>query len=323
MKSYVSTMLTGIVVLTASATFATEVKSKKTIPGYVSHGINVYNNQFIADYSEDSPLVPWLNPIDPVKEIGVFAPGADNADPIIGDTGRNLPVATIDGFVNFFNPGSTFDRNLLNKTLDQIGTNFFGFGSIDQRIPIKDFSDAKAGDTYRASTANPRPTVADWEKISGKLDVICRDDGTAKVRVSINNGFPNGLYSLWDIGALNPLTDQEQGYGIPFGGLPNVLLTDNDGCAVKEFEVSYCPTRACEAGAESCSSYASAFYHWDGQIYGGSPAATFAGVPAGVVSANHIVWPLSGTTLMDPKTKFKGKASCNTKKLRKHRKSRR
>lgn len=122
---------------------------------------------------------------------------------------------------------------------------------------------------------------------------------------------------MWEIGALNPLTDDEQGYGVPFGGLPNVLLTDSEGCATKQFEVNYCPTRVCKPGAKSCSSYVSVFYHWDGQIYGGSPAGSFAGAPAGIVASNQMVWPLSGKPLMEPTTKFKGKSkTCRRKKFR-------
>ena len=76
-------------------------------------------------------------------------------------------------------------------------------------------------------------------------------------------------------------------------------VTDSDGCGFKEMEVPFCPYRSCpETG--SCTSYVSAFYHWDSQVYGGSPAGTFAGAPVGVVASNHVVWPLSGDPLMDP-----------------------
>lgn len=305
-----------IIGTTVTATQVLASNNKTQIDGFVSHGINVYNNKFIADYSNTTPLIPWLNPVEPVREIGVYSPGDANAAPIDENTDRSLPVATIDDFANFFNPGGVFDLNLLNKTIDQIGTNFFGFASVDQRAPIIPFDQSTPGQIHRSGTANAQPTVGDWEKISGRLDINCLDDGRAVVRVTVKNAFPDGLYSLWDIGVFNPQTENEQGYGVPFGGIPNVLVTDNQGCGTKEFIVNYCPISPCGAGSDSCSSYISAFYHWDGQIYGGSPAATFAGAPAGVVSSNHIVWPMSGELLMEPKNKFKGGTVCDRKNLR-------
>lgn len=114
MKALVFTFATGIAIFGASSSFAHKAKSSHRITGYVAHGINVYNNQFIVDYSDASPMVSWLNPAEPIKEIGIFSPGADNADPINENTDRSLPVATTDGYVNFFNPGGQFDSNLLN-----------------------------------------------------------------------------------------------------------------------------------------------------------------------------------------------------------------
>jgi len=98
---------------------------------------------------------------------------------------------------------------------------------------------------------------------------------------------------------LDPLTEKERGYIRPFGGLPNTLVTDSNGCGYKEMEVPFCAYRSC-LESDSCTSYISAFYHWDAQVYGGSPAGTFAGAPVGVVASNHVVWPMSGDPLIEP-----------------------
>lgn len=274
------------------------------VPGYVSHGINVFNNNAIVDYSQASPSVPWLNPSTLISEIGVLDESANDAAIIDETTDRSLPVATIRAFFDFFNPGGTLDPNLLNQPLDQIGSSFFTFSDLSQRAALVPFDTANPGDLYRGKHTNARPTVAQWEQISGQLRIRCKADGSAVARVTVRNGFPNAVYTLWDIGALNPLTEQEQGYAAPFGGLPNILLTDNKGCGYKKVDLAFCPPEDCTVGAGFCLSYISAFYHWDAQVYGGSPAATFAGAPVGVVASNQIVWPLSGVALIEPQNKF-------------------
>ncbi len=268
------------------------------VPGYVSHGVNVFNDEAITDYSETSG-VSWFNPDPLLKEIGVHDPGAADAAVITENTDRSLPLATIRSFADFFNPAGNFNDGLFNRTLDEVGVNFFGFSSLDQRIPQIPFEGAQPGDFHRVKGAIAKPTVGEWEKAGGLIKVRCRPDGTAKVKLTLKNAFPNALYTLWDIGTLNPLTDQEQAYGVPFGGLPNVMLTDANGCGYKTIDLSYCPTQACE-GSSSCSAYVSAFHHWDSQVYGGSPAGTFSGAPVGAYAANQVVWPMSGTVLIEP-----------------------
>lgn len=298
---------TGALILLASVQAVAHPPQQVTvIPGYVSHGINVYNDKPIVDYSQASPLVPWLEPDPLIKEIGVLneQEGAADATVITEATDRSLPVATTRFFPDFFNPGGAINPDYFNKTLDQIGTNFFGFTNLEQRVPLVPFESAQGTEVYRSKGSLARPTVGDWEKISGQIRIRCRSEGTARARLTIRDAFPNAVYTLWDVGALNPLTPAEQGYGVPFGGLPNILLTDSNGCGYTEVELPTCPTRPCEAGAESCISYVSAFYHWDSQVYGGTPAADFAGAPVGAVAANHIVWPMSGTPWMEPQNKF-------------------
>ncbi len=276
-----------------------------TLPGFVAHGINTFNGRAIADYSEASPSVPWLNPPVPVREIGVLEVGASDAGTITVATDRARPVATTRSFFDFFNPGGEIDEGLVNQPLDVIGSNYFGFRSVDDRIVPAPFPNGDAPpEIHRAKEVIPAPTVGQWEAISGKMTVKNRSDGTAVVRITIRNGFPNGVYTLWDIGALHPLSFDEAGYAVPLGGVPNVMVTDAKGCGFRKIEVPYSPLRPCEKGAASCTSYVSAFYHWDGQVYGGSPAATFANAATGVYAGNQIVFPTSGALLQEPATRF-------------------
>jgi len=287
-------------------------KNHSVIPGHVSHGINVYNNKAIIDYSAVSPSIPYLNPADPVREIGAFLPGAADAEIITEATDRSRKLATTRKFVDFFNPLGEVDPDLFNKTLDNTGVNFFGYTKVTDRIVPTLFDSAQAGALYRAKETNTSPTVGEWDKASGQIIEKCRDDGTATLKVTIRDALPNSLFTLWEVGAIKPLTQEEAGYAIPLGGLPNVMTTSNEGCAYKEIEMPYCVTRACEAGSNSCTNYVSAFYHWDAQVYGGSPAATFAGAPIGAYAANQVIWGTTGEALIEPQNKFSPKRpGCN------------
>ena len=156
--------------------------------------------------------------------------------------------------------------------------------------------------------------MGEWEKISGKLSVREDDDGLFSVRVTIRDAFPNAIYTIWDIGTLNPLTTAETGYAIPLGGLPNVIVTDNDGCGYTKLKLKYDLTRACEAGAGSCSSYVSVFFNWDNGAYGASAAATWAKAPTGVYGGNQMAWPTSGTPLIEPQNNFQPEShGCSSK----------
>ncbi|MEJ2691930.1 MAG: hypothetical protein P8166_02465 [Candidatus Thiodiazotropha sp.] len=141
-------------------------------------------------------------------------------------------------------------------------------------------------------------------KISGKLSVKEDKNGMYNVLVTIRDAFPNAIYTMWDIGTLNPLTGDETGYAVPLGGLPNIIVTDKNGCGFARFKLKYDLTRACEPGASSCSSYISAFYNWDNGAYGASAAATWAKAPTGVYGGNQMAWPTSGTALIEPQNEF-------------------
>lgn len=296
--------LVALTVAVSSVSFA--AKKVQVFPGYISHGINVYNGELIADYSSTSPGVEWL--FEAPREIGVFiqgAPEGTDGGVITAETDRSLPVATTRDFLDFFNPGGEIDLSLLNVPLDQIGSNFFGFTAVDDRIIPPSFDTVEEDpEVYRSAGVNAAPTVGDWEKARGVMTAVVHKDGTSTVRITLRDAFPNAVFTLWDIGSSRPLSDTEEGYAVPLGGIPNVVRTDANGCVFREVELPYDITRACELGAGSCTSYVAGFYHWDGQAYGASPAATFANAPGGVYAGNQMVWPVNGELLQEPATRF-------------------
>lgn len=280
-------------------------------PGYVAHGINTYNGSPIGDYSVVAPGVGMLNSPSAILEIAALAPaGSADADQITPYTDRNTPLATTRSFFDFFVPGGDLDVSKVNVTLDQIGTNFFGFTSMEDRVTMESFDDsAQVPSIYRAKGINSTPTVGDWEAIKGKMSVRTGRDGLTKVKLTIRDALPNSIYTLWDVGVTNPSSEQAAGYAVPFGGLPNAMVTDENGCGFKEIEMNYSPSRSCAEGEESCSAYISVFYHWDNQVYGGAPAGTWSGVPTGIYAGNQMVFPTSGELLQEPVTEMSRRSS--------------
>lgn len=295
---------------------AAQANNKTSISGYVVHGINTYNGMPVVDYSNASPAIPYLNVFPPVDEIGVYQAGLSESGTILPETDRSLPVATTRSFIDFFNPTGDFDPDTINLPLGEIGSNFLGvdFTALDKRITPVTFSESGTKPSiYRKKGFAVNPTVGDWEQASGKLSIKLGKNGNYSVLLTIRDAFPNAIYSVWDLGAINPLTNEETGYAVPLGGLPNLIVTDKNGCGFSSFKLKYDLTRPCEQGANSCSSYVSAFYNWDNGAYGASAAATWAKAPTGIYGGNHIAFPTSGTPLIDPQNEFSPKRhGCKT-----------
>jgi hypothetical protein len=275
--------------------------NKKHYSGFVAHGINTYNGSSIGDYSKVAPGVAMFNSPTAVLEIGALAaPGSLDSNQITPATDRSTPVATTRSFFDFFNPGAQLDTSLVNVTLDQIPTSYFGYTGNTDRVVPQAYEAGLGPIVYQAKKLNTTPTVGEWESIQGRMTVKERADGTAFVKVTIKNAIPFGIYTLWDVGVTKPSTNQAAPYAVPLGGIPNILNVNKNGCAVMRFEMPYSPSRSCEAGAESCSGYISAFYHWDGQVYGGAPAATWDDAPVGLYGSNQIVFATAGDLLQEP-----------------------
>ncbi|GAA6169955.1 hypothetical protein [Sessilibacter corallicola] len=275
------------------------------IIGHVAHGVNTYNGGVIADFSEVAPLAGIL--ADPSIEVGYFIEGASASGVITPETSRSELIATTTDFIDFFNPNNNVDPALVNQPIGAIGSNAFTFNSVLDRAVPDSFPEQafERPVPYRVNDANEFPTVADWETASGLMTIDSHDDGTSTVRVTIRNGFPEAVYTFWDLGQYDPLTADESVYVVPLGGIPNAAISDENGCVTKEFDVAYDLARACEVGATSCSNLIAGFYHWDGQLYGAAPTGNFADVPTGIVGSIHMFFNITGTNLQEPATQFK------------------
>lgn len=274
------------------------------VEGHVSHGVNVFNNLPIVDFSQSSIIFRFFPPI---HEVGAFTPGAVNASRIFPQTPLGSLVANIDSFDLQRSIGSPRGVGPWNVPLQKVPTIGLDSANINDRRVSKSFAMTKnpsnIGGPYLSADADEFITLRKWNKASGRISGVCYSDGTAKVKVQLKNGLPNAVYTLWDVGITNPLTLKEQPSAGPFGGLPNVVTTGKAGKGSLVRKLNYCPADKCE-GSERCTLYISFFYHFDHMVYAASPALDSGGQPIGQIAGNQIQFFMNAVPLIPVQNKF-------------------
>eukprot|EP01083_Nonionella_stella_P235232 827375_1 len=232
-------------------------------------------------------------------------------------TGRDFII----GFEGAFPEPMTPNPDLFNIPYLDIGTTIPGSLTIDEREPAKEFDDLINSNpselyplTYLPEGALRLPTLDDWEQASGVIEIECNTGrtGPAIIKVKACNLLPSSIYTVWEVGIVNPgVEDEETLYTHPSGGIGNVIRSNLNGYGALEYRTPWCPLRDCVAGESiDCQLYFSIFHHPDYIVWGGD----FAGVswkpysyPAGVAGSNHLWFPIYGTYLQQPLNRWKRK----------------
>lgn len=140
--------------------------------------------------------------------------------------------------------------------------------------------------------------LGDYLSAGGFSHFKCRDDGTARIRIWGWNMRPNRMYSTWFVKE-DLLDVGELINGVPFGGVPNVVITNKWGTAYLDREIAYCPDQQ-----EDALGYVFALRS-NGQNSGGVPipftnqgsAEPFSGFegfyPGGAIHV-HVSWNVNG-----------------------------
>ncbi len=106
---------------------------------------------------------------------------------------------------------------------------------------------------------NPNPiTLGDW--LAGghsKLRLKILRNGTSQVKIKIRGLLPNSLFGIWQF-------NQMPGAPGPFGGIPNVFITDHKGNATMQ--------RTLPFNMKEIVKRLAIVYHSDHRIYGGTPS---------------------------------------------------
>lgn len=236
----------------------------------VIHGIAVTGiNDLLG-----SPIGPGPS----AQLVGEYNPGGDEPLPLTPETSAHAILAThlSQGFLDNF---AQLPRDFFPPEIDNVPLHLNPVPvapSIHIRVPVAPASVAMAGEPSRRDE-NPI-TLGDWLDARGKVIIHCSKDGSrASVFFDFRGLVDNGLYTLWAVST--------GGFPTAFGGVPNVFTADRRGSAFVHRQVAYCPT-----DGELLD--ITAAYHSDGMVYGNFPDATLDGLPSGVVTHDHVVFPL-------------------------------
>ncbi len=193
------------------------------------------------------------------------------------------PLATALGLAP---DSSLVDPSMYNVPLHKLSVttdpNDFGRGygtGVRKQLPTT--LEAGTGAAATRGVPNAPITKAQWYKAKGKLELKCFGDGTGKADVKLSHLIPNGVYSLWTIHGV--MIDGKPNMApYPFGGVPNVLVPDENGKASVSRKLGYCPL------TESNLVFVDIAFHSDGNVYGAVPDAPFDSFPQPMGSVTHV-----------------------------------
>ncbi|MGI9595531.1 MAG: hypothetical protein ACR2QK_05200 [Acidimicrobiales bacterium] len=153
---------------------------------------------------------------------------------------------------------------------------------------------------------NPPWTLGDFIGVEGRMQLRCRADGSAHVRIRGRGYQPNVVLTVWLVWGNHPDTGLPPVVPQPLGGIPNTVTADVNGAFRFERQLAICPMRD-EFGLSRPLAIDIAS-HPDGVSYGGypeNPLATFKvtdpetgevfltqGLGAGVVGMDQGVFAL-------------------------------
>ena len=300
MKAFTLAIL-ALFLLTSEVVLAHE---SVTIKAEVATGWNRFlgQNRYQWDFLEA--------PLDEAgaSTVGVYNPNGDEAILLTPETPNDAILATVaDPFLNVVFPGAldAFPPNPdgLNVPLREVGTwtsgliNHLNGDALNplvdnSRVTLPSQPDAQIAGQAQANPASPDPiTLGDWLNGSGKMQIKCRKDGTALLRIKVKGLIPNRAYTVWAMwhranGSIFPQ---------PFGGVPNAFITDKKGDAEMERELNFCPLEAAQDGIEGNRLLSIITHlHSDHILYGGVPTPTGTGFPPGTVLHMHLEWNFPG-----------------------------
>lgn len=242
----------------------------EVIRGIAVTGANSLFGQQVADFgpggSTGSDLVAEFNP-DGVEPL-----------PLSPATPRDSLVATT--------TSDSADPSLWNLPLRQVPTNISSDGNERASLPGQ-----LSADTFAFNQAEPAEPITfdDWLEAEGRLRFRCHQDGTATADVRVQNLIPNRIFTLWAVFG-------EAG-AIPFGGAPNVIMTDEFGDGRFHRRLNFCPSQQADNGDQL--DFIVVVLHTDQQNYATQPTLPGRGFPPGIVAHPQLQFTIDGVSLLD------------------------
>jgi hypothetical protein len=167
------------------------------------------------------------------------------------------------------------------------------------------------GNAFPPTKSDPNETITlgDWLEAFGQMKLVCREDGTAKIKLKLRNLIPNGVYSVWGLwNTVPPGVSGGRIVPLPLGGVPNAIVPNRWGRVNFSRELASCPKDVTPDG--SIMMFIDVAFHSDNNLSGifpqivGTPTAfnlngeTFSSplVP-GAVTHDHVLFLISGEEL--------------------------
>lgn len=261
------------VMLTTPALASGEVNGNApvdVIEGIAVTGPNSLLGQQVADFGPGGSTGADL--------VAEFNPGGSEPLPLTPATPGDSLVATT--------AAGGADSSLWNLPLRQVPTNISADGN--ERASLPGQLSADTFDFNQTEPANPI-TFDEWLQGEGQLRFRCHDDGTATTDVRVRGLLPNRVFTLWAI-------FRENG-AIPFGGAPNVIMTDEFGDGEFHRSLNFCPAQATDSGDKL--DYIVVVFHSDQQNYATQPTLPGRGFPPGIVAHPQLQFTINGVSLLD------------------------
>lgn len=200
--------------------------------------------------------------------------------------------------------GIPLDASSLNKNLplNRVPT-IININSTRGQVPFR--RDVPLSPVIVNGVSKENITLDDWFAAKATAILICRPNGTARLKTRFKNLVPNGIYTMWEIWRT---TTDSGGVGlaaVPVGGVPNVFVANGRGFGRYARELSGCPmTNITPEGATMA--FIDVVYHSDGGVTGGLPGlggtvSTFidengaeyeSTLPVGTISHTQLVFPM-------------------------------
>ncbi len=231
----------------------------------VYEGVNVtgVNRLFGEPLDDNGPIVGTFG----FTTIAEYNPVGEDSIPLTPDTPETAILSLVfdEEFAQFFGlPPILTSRALKNTPLRQKPVAVETTGLQKQTIP----GILEAGQLERSQREPANPvTLEDWFRAKGFISVVCPEDGPTFLQLSASGLLPNRLYEL-----VEWVSEPQFKFSpIPVGGVPSLIMADNNGRATFRTVLNYCPSEADTPG-ENPTIYALG-WHSDHQTNGGTVAA--------------------------------------------------
>lgn len=242
--------------------------------GVASTGLNRLLGEPIWRYPNLEQFIPIFG--DEVVFAGFKLAGA--FDPAVGEGGGNaLPLTPttpgdtlLASFLDEFGlmlvgvNSANVPNEVLNIPVDDVAVLTDEAGVVRERIPCATETSDVIVRTRAAPCSEP-VTLERWLRATGMMRSKCLADGTAEVDIVMRHLLPKRMYSIWYATENFAAGPQFFITAIPFGGVPNTVVTDRDGSARFERTLGYCPHDQAQAMGIAVVLRA------NGQNYGGVP----------------------------------------------------